>query len=158
MVIFLIFSILALAIDLITKQIAFDYFEKVAHSTPVIDSFLYWTRVENTGVAFGMMQGKNDLLSYILPVVLIGLPIYIFFNRHEGKVYLCLMGFVYGGALGNYYDRVFIGYVRDFIDVRFGSYDYPVFNIADAFISCSVVLMFCLSWLQSRKNKPNAQT
>jgi signal peptidase II len=119
---------------------------------------LYWTRVENTGVAFGMMQGKNDILSYILPVVLVGLPIYIFFHRKEGGIFLLLMGCVYGGALGNYYDRLHFGYVRDFIDVRFGDYYYPVFNIADAFISCSVVLMFFLSLLHSHKNKPQNQS
>lgn len=158
MAIFFIFSFLALAIDLATKQIAFDYFERVTHSTPVIESFLYWTRVENTGVAFGMMQGMNEILSYVLPVILIGLPIYTFFQRKEGPVFLCLIGLIYGGALGNYYDRVFIGYVRDFIDVRLGSYDYPVFNVADAFISCSVVLMFLLSLFQSHKNKPKPQT
>ncbi len=155
MIIFIIASIIALAIDLYTKQIAFDYFERVSTSTPVIESFLYWTRAENTGVAFGMLQGMNQVLSYVLPIILIGLPIYMFFNRHEPKINLLLLGFIYGGALGNYYDRINIGYVRDFIDVRLGSYNYPVFNIADAFISCSVFLLLIFSWIQGSKAKEN---
>ena len=104
-----------------------------------------------------MLQGKNDILSYILPIILLGLPIYIFINRKDPKLQLLLLGFVYGGALGNYYDRITHGYVRDFIDVRLFSYNYPVFNIADAFISCSVVLLIIVSWIEDSKIKKSSK-
>lgn len=45
------------------------------------------------------------------------------------------------GLLGNLFDRIIYGYVRDFLDFRFGSYNYPVFNLADTFIFCGVILL-----------------
>jgi len=153
MPVFFISTALAIAIDLWSKHAAFDYFETVSLSTPLIEPFLYFTRAENTGVAFGMLQGMNQILSYALPVILIGLPLYIYKHRHEPKTQLLLLGCIYGGALGNYYDRLNFGYVRDFIDVRLGSYHYPVFNIADAFISCSVILLFLISCFSPKSTK-----
>ena len=50
-------------------------------------------------------------------------------------------GLVYGGIIGNFIDRIFIGYVRDFIDVRIINYHYPVFNIADSAIVIGIILL-----------------
>lgn len=88
-----------------------------------------------------MLQNQNHILGYIVAIMAIAIPIYTLSQRQDGIIFLISMGMVYGGALGNLYDRWAIGYVRDFIDVRLGSYHYPVFNIADSFICVGVALM-----------------
>jgi signal peptidase II len=141
---FLIFitpSALSLIMDLWTKSAMFKHFEQSPSSVELISNFLYFTRAHNTGVAFGMLQNQNHILGYIVAIMAIAIPIYTLSQRQDGIIFLISMGMVYGGALGNLYDRWAIGYVRDFIDVRLGSYHYPVFNIADSFICVGVALM-----------------
>jgi len=137
---------LGLALDLLTKGMAFSYFREVRASGGLpslewIPGFLYITEAYNTGVAFGMFQGQNHWLAIFVLVMAVGLPIYTWFNRNEGKSFLLGMGLIYGGAIGNLHDRWVFGQVRDFIDVRFGSWHYPVFNGADSFICIGVGLL-----------------
>lgn len=140
-ILFFIPAILSVVADLVSKSVAFSFFEQQPTGMELVDGFLYFSRAHNTGVAFGMLQGHNNILGMLVGVMAIAIPIYSLWNRKDGVVFLIAMGLVYGGALGNLYDRWAIGYVRDFIDVRFGSYHYPVFNVADSFICIGVALM-----------------
>ena len=70
----------------------------------------------------------------VLLVWLLRLP------RHEWRTGLGL-ALVLGGAIGNLVDRVQLGYVVDFIDVHFGGWHYPAFNVADSAITCGVILL-----------------
>mgnify|MGYP006422660245 CR=1 FL=1 len=142
-----------LGLDLLTKAMAFRYFEDVQSSVAWIPGFLYITEAYNTGIAFGMLQGHNYLLGIFVLLMALGLPIYTWFNRNEGSFFLFGMGFVYGGALGNLHDRWVHERVRDFIDVRFGSWNYPVFNGADSFICIGVAFLLIGQWLSWRSGK-----
>ena len=153
--VFLVPTITCLALDLLTKSLAFDYFDEVQNSVELLDGFLYFSRAINTGVAFGMLQGHNHLMSVTVGLMAIGIPIYAYTQRKEGNLFTFAMGMVYGGALGNLYDRWTIAHVRDFIDVRFGDMHFPVFNGADAFICIGVALLFIQSWL-STTQKPRS--
>ena len=62
------------------------------------------------------------------------------------------ISFLLGGLLGNLFDRLVFGYVIDFFDFRFGKYNYPVFNIADVFIVCGVILIMIDTFCEWRKN------
>lgn len=157
MALFFIPALLGLALDLLTKKMAFEYIRAVEPSTRSVEwipDFLYMTEAYNTGVAFGMLQGHNSWLGIFVLVMAIGLPIYTWLNRHEGSLFLFGMGLVYGGALGNLHDRWVHSHVRDFIDVRLGSWNYPVFNGADSFICIGVACLLLeqiLSWHSSKK-------
>ena len=102
--------------------------------------FFYLTYVENTGAAFGMMQGANLFFIGVSVVLFAGL----FWLR--GRLPLSSLGaqlalaLVAGGALGNLYDRLVIGHVIDFLDFRV----WPVFNVADSCISVGAVLLALL--------------
>lgn len=151
---FVVPTTLCLALDLLTKKLTFEYFDKVQDSVELLDGFLYFSRAINTGVAFGMLQGHNHLMSVVVGLMAIGIPIYAYTQRKEGYLFTLAIGMVYGGALGNLYDRWTIAHVRDFIDVRFGEMHFPVFNGADAFICIGVTLLFFQSWLSSiQKNR-----
>lgn len=148
---FIVPAFFALVVDLVTKSMAFSYFDTHKTSIELIEGFLYFSRAHNTGIAFGMLQGHNSWLGILIALMAIGIPCYAYSQRSEGKLFVFSIGVVYGGALGNLYDRWMISYVRDFIDVRFGSYHYPVFNGADTFICVGVALLFLQSWLSTRK-------
>lgn len=89
--------------------------------------------VTNTGAAFSLFRGATVYLS-IVSIVVVGLVIYFF--KNNPKLYLPL-SFLLGGAVGNLIDRVYFGYVRDFIDLRV----WPVFNVADSFNVIGVCIL-----------------
>lgn len=89
--------------------------------------------VTNTGAAFSLFQGYTFILSLISMIVII--LILIYYKKYP-KYWLSL-SFVLGGTIGNLIDRVYFGYVRDFIDFKV----WPVFNIADSFNVIGVLLL-----------------
>lgn len=101
--------------------------------------YLHLNYVQNTGAAFGMMQGGN-LIFIIVALLIIG---YILKNWQELCRYGALVKWglvlILGGALGNLYDRITLGFVVDFIDLRV----WPVFNAADSFITVGGILLAC---------------
>ncbi len=101
----------------------------------VINNFFYLTLVHNKGAAFGIL--KNQLIFFILvtlaAIALIALSLK---GKENGRLYKVSLGFMLAGAIGNLIDRVFFGYVIDFLDFRV----WPVFNIADTFITIGAVL------------------
>lgn len=98
--------------------------------------FFHLHYVENTGAAFGMFQNGNTLLIGVMLAVII----YILYSWRE----LCVYGaavkwgavFILAGAFGNLYDRITLGFVVDFLDFRV----WPVFNVADSFITIGACL------------------
>jgi signal peptidase II len=148
-------AIIALIIDLITKSAVFDYAAKNGNIT-FIENFLYFTIAHNKGVAFGLLQNSHSLLFYFIPLIIIGIPFYIFLNKTLPLFQVFLFGLILGGAMGNYYDRALVeGGVRDFIHVVIFSWDFPIFNVADAFISCSVFVLVIISLFEKEKVKPS---
>ena len=99
--------------------------------------YLHLDFVQNTGAAFGMMQGGN-LLLIVVTLLIVG---YILKDWNElcsyGRLVKWGLVFILGGALGNFYDRITLGYVVDFIDLRV----WPVFNAADSFITVGGVML-----------------
>lgn len=131
-------------LDQVSKMGALHYLQ--AHPIKVLP-FFQLTYVENTGAAFGMMQGGNVLLIFVM----LGIIAYILKSWKE----LCAYGplvrwgcvFILAGAAGNLYDRIVLGYVVDFLDFLV----WPVFNVADSFITVGGGL-FALSLLLNRKS------
>lgn len=106
--------------------------------------------VENTGMAFGLMQNGNQLLIWIMLAVLV----YLVYSWKElvAAGPLAKWGglFIFAGAVGNLYDRIKLGFVVDFLDFR----AWPVFNIADSFITVGGVLLAAsLLFWHSREDK-----
>lgn len=116
------------------------------HSLPIIKNIFHITLVENTGAAFGILQGKTNLLIYMGIVFIL---IFLFIVRREkdkGKLVYFSYGLILGGALSNIYDRIFRGFVIDYIDLRI----WPVFNIADSCISIGIIILL---WQTYRTRK-----
>ena len=140
--------LLVLSLDLLTKSIASSYispYEKVS-----ILPFLHLVMVYNTGAAFGILSGSTGIIRVILLLVVPIVAVIITFAyavKEKKGIESTLMGMIGGGALGNLYDRLFLGYVRDFIYLQYGRLSWPAFNLADASISVAVFVFLILHYL-----------
>ena len=138
---------LLLLLDRATKVWAL---QKLAVHGPVVLGKYFWLNyVENTGMAFGLFQNANVVLMIVMLVV-IGYMIYSWkYIMNYGAWAQWGAVLILTGALGNLYDRLNLGFVVDFIDLRV----WPVFNVADSLITIGAV-MLGISLLQK---KPVAQ-
>jgi len=136
--------------DLYTKHLAEQFIEGDVQILP----FLKLVMVYNKGVAFGLFSQAPDWLR--LPILLLFPPIAVLITfaysikQKDPVVSLC-MGAIGGGALGNLYDRLFLGQVRDFIYLSYGKFSYPAFNLADASISVAIAFFLFYEFFRKRK-------
>ncbi len=132
------------AADQIIKYIAESELASVGEIT-VIDKFLSWDYVRNTGAAFGTFSENTVTLSVITGVIILAGIIAIILKKINGKFLLTVSVMIIAGGLGNLIDRLTKGYVVDFIKVLF--IDFPVFNFADILVTCGAfMLMGYLVW------------
>lgn len=111
---------------------------------PLIPGVLEFLRIENRGAAFGILQGRMEFFYLITAVVAAGI-IYVIFRLPEERKYLPLLvtlAFLLAGAAGNLIDRAFRKSVVDFI--YFKPIDFPVFNVADIYVTCSTFALVLL--------------
>jgi signal peptidase II len=149
------------AADLLTKAVAFDRLGD-RETLWLFPEWLGFTRALNPGVTGGMLSWAPPLaLTLVTAVAAAGVAGYMILSRATGRAGLLGLSLILGGAAGNLYDRIRIGSVRDFIDVRPGLpwpswlNRWPTFNVADAAIVSGVLLLLLCSFLSSRK-KPEA--
>lgn len=119
---------------------------------PVIDGFFNITYVQNRGAAWGILN-NNIILLVVITVLALGLICsFIFKESNIKKLDIILYGMLLGGIIGNFIDRIFRGYVIDFLDFIIFGYDFPVFNIADMLIVISVGIMIITYWRSRNEN------
>lgn len=125
--------------DQLTKYLTVANIEDYGN-VPFIPGVLSLTNVRNIGAAFSAFQGQQWLFALVF-AVFTGLLLWEYFKKPMGFTTLerFLIAAVYGGGLGNMIDRVRLGYVVDMIQTDF--MDFPVFNVADCFITCGCILL-----------------
>jgi signal peptidase II len=134
-----------LVLDQVTKAVVGGTL-RMHEIRPIIDGFLNFTRVHNTGAAFGLLAGQASPVRtfFFLAVSLLamGVVLWMLFRLPPGQnVELVALSLIFGGALGNVFDRARLGEVIDFIDVYYKSYHWPAFNVADSAITVGVLLL-----------------
>jgi len=106
--------------------------------TPYLNLYLIW----NKGVAFGLISFDDqfiyNLITFVIALIIITL-IVVTAKSKDIKKYFYMM--IIGGALGNFFDRVYYSAVPDFIDLHVGNFHWFVFNIADIFITIGVICL-----------------
>lgn len=134
-------TFVVLVLDLITKNLAESNLKDRDIS---LLPFLHLVLVYNKGVAFGLFADAPDFLRipilFVTPLIALVIT-FIYAIKTREKAVSLLMGMVGGGALGNLYDRVLLGYVRDFIYLSYGGLSWPAFNLADASISTAILFL-----------------
>ncbi len=147
---YLALSVFLFSLDRITKALVVDRLS-LHESVSVVEGFFHLTHITNTGALFGLMAGLSSplrsLIFITVPLLAIALILLFQFHARESD-FLAQVGLsmILGGALGNLWDRVFLGHVIDFLDFSVAGYHWPAFNIADSCI-CLGVLSLILDLL-----------
>ena len=141
----MILVIAVLVLDRWSKATIQSRFE-LNESATVIDGFFNITYVRNTGVAFGIFSSisspaKTLLLSVFTVFAVVIVIAYSVRNPAGHRLLQVALALILGGALGNLYDRLFYGYVVDFLEFYVRTYHWPSFNVADSAITIGVALL-----------------
>ena len=129
---------------------------------PVIQGFLNFAYAQNTGVAFSMLDDHGNAGRWGLSVVAVvaaSLVLYFFWRtpRSDDRI-LGALALLLAGIAGNVVDRLRLGFVVDFIDVQFGSWHYPTFNVADMSICVGAGLLILDMFLAKRNQKSEVRS
>lgn len=132
-------AVAILIIDQLSKSLI-EVFFKLGNSTRIIKDFFYITVAHNTGGAFSILNQYSFVFILFSLVALVVLVKFMFSFKNNLRNNVAF-GLLYAGIFSNLADRIFLGYVRDFLDFKIFSYDYPVFNVADIAIVVGVFLL-----------------
>lgn len=167
-------TIAGVALDLWTKWLAMQYLATAAGPSRLIPGWLHFTYVKNQGAVFGMGQGQRAIFIGV-SIGAIAFLSYLFALSAGRRFYQFLLGMLLAGVLGNMYDRIVYGYVRDMIYALPGIYwpdaiarwlprelsdqsVFPwVFNVADSLLCVGVFLMIVYSLFHRPGEKADLQ-
>ena len=143
--------LISFSIDRITKNLILKYSE--IHNTIFINDFLNFDLVWNTGIGFGFLSLSNVFFYNVITFLIFLIIIYIVYMFKKlsmsEKYYFSL---ILGGAVGNFYDRVDLHAVPDFIDLHYKNFHWFTFNFADIFITLGVFLLILTNILKKNEN------
>lgn len=156
---FLYYALFAIAIAVVDQVTKYWVVQSIPlyHRMEFLPGVLCLTYVRNDGAAFSSFRGMQWMFVLIF-VLFTGLVLYEYFRRPMPftKLERWCIAAIYGGGVGNMLDRVRLGYVVDMVETEF--IDFPIFNVADCFITCGCVLlvlhiMFCNKqiWKEEKK-------
>ena len=147
----LFFLFLTLVIlDQITKALVINFFD--LYDSVVLLPIVNLTFVVNYGFAFGLLNNPS-LNQILVSLVILAIIIYFLYLliKTQDKIFQLTLTLILAGALGNFVDRIFRGFVIDFIDIYIGKYHWPAFNIADSCITVGfLVLMINILFLNKK--------
>ena len=137
-------------LDQVTKALVINFFN--LYDSVVLLPFINLTFVVNYGFAFGLLNNPS-LNQILVSLVILAIIIYFLYLliKTQDKIFQLTLTLILAGALGNFIDRIFRGFVIDFIDIYIGKYHWPAFNIADSCITVGfVVLMINILFLNKK--------
>lgn len=149
----IIFTILLIMFDQVSKLLITNYFE-VGESLTIINNFFRFFYIKNTGAAFGFLMNSTFILILVTIILLIYLIIELKKNI-DNKIVILSLSLIISGALGNLIDRVFRGYVVDFISFILFNKEMAIFNVADTFITIGVVILLIYIFKEGKHERSN---
>ncbi|SDL76221.1 signal peptidase II [Sediminibacillus halophilus] len=151
-----ILAVIIVLIDQLSKWWIIKNME-IGEQFPVIENFFYITSHRNTGAAWGMLEGQMWFFYIVTAIVVLFVIYYIRKFARTSKWMGLALGLILGGAVGNFIDRLFRKEVVDFFDVYLGSYDYPIFNVADSALVCGVIIVLIMTFVDEKKKGRTAK-
>ena len=148
------FILLIFFIDRISKIYVISLDKKFLGSQIFSSKFLNINLIWNEGIAFGLLslnqKSLYDFLTLFILVIIIIILIMLIRSNNIKKYFFIM---IFGGAIGNLYDRIVFKAVPDFIDFHIGDFHWFIFNVADIFISLGVILMIIFELIDNKKEK-----
>lgn len=141
----------SIALDRISKMVILDRMS-LGDSVPVIDKFFYITYWENKGAAWGIFQ--NGRYFFIAITLCVSIVLAYMLYKSDNKLLKFSLALILSGAVGNLIDRIYKGSVTDFLHFYFGSYEFPIFNVADSLVVVGTfVLAYFLLFIYKEEEK-----
>jgi signal peptidase II len=140
-------------LDRISKIYVINLDEKFFGSEIFSSKYLNIILIWNEGIAFGLFSASHENWYNFLTLIIVFTALIILImsiKQHGVQRYFLLI--VFGGALGNLYDRIFFKAVPDFIDLHVGNFHWFIFNIADIFITFGVIMLILWEILPLNRN------
>ncbi len=149
-------AVFVFLLDYVTKKLI-EYNLKLYEQIEIIGNFFLLTSIRNRGAAFGILQGQRWFFVLVTVIVVAGISWYCKRSYRTGsRLLMFALSLILGGAVGNFLDRALYGEVVDFLQFNFGSYTFPIFNVADSGICVGVALVILDSLLtMKQENKDN---
>ncbi len=152
-----------ITIDQLAKMFVHTHFT-LGESVQVIENFFSLTYVRNTGAAFGIFGESHPLFREIFFLSMPPIAVLVILTILRGvserdRVNVVALSLIFGGAIGNYIDRLRFRYVIDFLDFHLANqYTWPAFNVADMGIVCGVATLIFLEFSRKSANAKQATT
>lgn len=129
-----------IAFDQVTKHLAVEYLSldrKPIKTVKIIGDFLKLSYVENTGMAFSMLSNARWVFMSVSTLAILAMLFYLLFAKDQPTLYMIAVSIIASGGIGNMIDRFFLGYVIDFVNVKY----FAVFNGADSLVCIGAGLL-----------------
>lgn len=136
----MLFSLIIFIIDQIVK-LFIGFSVNLNDSVTIFKDFFYISNVHNYGAAFSILYGNRIFLVLISVITLVFVYYFLLKNKKFSWMDISIYSLLIGGILGNLFDRIVYGYVVDYLDFYIFGYNFPIFNIADICIVCSIILI-----------------
>ena len=144
---------IGILLDQLTKWLAVKFLMPI-DTCPLLQDILHLTYTENRGAAFGMLANNRWVFLIISTIAILGMIFYLFSGLSEGRLAGISLAMLISGGIGNMIDRIFLGYVVDFIDFRL--INFAIFNGADSFVCVGaglLILSLVLDIIKENKEK-----
>ena len=145
-IIFIIFFI-----DFFSKNYVLNNFSE---NTFYVNSFINFDLTWNTGIGFGLFSSESNLIYNSISVLIILVIFFLLYLAIKSDNFdKIIFSIIIGGALGNFYNRIFYKAVPDFIDLHYNNFHWFTFNIADIFITIGIILFILKSFFEKNLEK-----
>ena len=133
--------VLVVIIFLLDRFSKFEIIKNFSEKVYYINNFINFDLIWNTGIGFGLLNFDSiiiyNLISLLIGVIIMYLIYLMIYSKGFDKF---IYSVIIGGAVGNFYDRIFYKAVPDFVDLHYDNFHWFTFNVADIFISIGIIL------------------
>ena len=148
---YVLLSALIVVLDQWYKGLVVRQLARVGASAPFMPGILHLTLVHNTGASWGILSGRTTFLLIVTALVCLALLCAMLLDKPDARLGKISFAFILGGAVGNALDRYLLGYVVDMFETEF--MNFPVFNVADCFITVGAALLCIWVLTDEKKNR-----
>ncbi|KRN54286.1 signal peptidase II [Carnobacterium divergens] len=150
MIYYYLLALVVLIVDQVTKYLVVQNIE-LYQVKAFLPGVLSWMYIQNTGAAWSILEGQMWFFYVITTVVIIGVLYIMQKYAKESRLFSMGLALILAGALGNFIDRIRLGYVVDMVRVEL--FDFPIFNVADMSLSIGVALIIVYVLLDEKNKK-----
>jgi len=152
-ILYLLLIVVLVSIDQFSKYLIVSNVALDTKDIVLVKNFFNITYVRNYGAGFSILQNQRLFLVLVSFVAVIVVAYLLVKSKNNETISRICYLLIIGGAIGNMIDRLLIGYVVDFLDFNIFGYDFPVFNLADCFITIGCFLLMFVTLLEIKNER-----